>query len=99
MVTCCIVDKGNCSLQFPKEHKVVTKYEKYDYFGPTRYLQEIKKIQLSKEYTTISVLADSDEVQCLFVPLDKFHRIPLYERPIIRKILIESAKQYEQLLY
>jgi hypothetical protein len=66
-----LVDDGDCSLKFQKEGKVLANLERYDFFGPINYLKEIKKIQLSKKYTTLSVVAESSEVTCLFMPLHK----------------------------
>jgi hypothetical protein len=94
-----IVDEGKCSLQFPKESKVLEHLGKYDFFGPINYMMQIKGVQLSKKYTTLSVVADTDDVKCLFISVDKIHRLPLWERPVIKKIYSEDSKKYADILY
>ena len=57
-----------------------------------------KKVQISKRYTTLSVIAESD-IDCLFLPAHKLNKIPLYERPLLDKVYKEATDEYSKILY
>ncbi|CAI2379240.1 unnamed protein product [Moneuplotes crassus] len=91
-----IVDKGKCSLVFPNEDTLVAKLGKYDFFGPIFYLEMIKKVLFTKDLTTITVVADTQEVTCLFFSMKRFGKIPKYERPIVLKLFEKAAEMYSK---
>ena len=45
-------------------------------------------------HSRLNVIADTDEVKCIFVSSKHFYKIPLWERPIIKKAYEDIAHQY-----
>ena len=74
-----IIENGTCKVVNTDDQYVAQLLKKGDYFGESDITKSVGFGFFG------SVIAESDEVECLFIPMDEFEKIPLFEQKIIQR--------------